>query len=160
MPRESRLTREELEVFLAESPFGRYPGDESLGKCPAYQFWMLLRHGPGGPHERPPLRIAGGLSLRIGSGPAVELYYGHIGYHVYPAARGRHYAYRACRLAIPLLRAHGWRTAWLTCDPQNVPSRRTIERLGGRYVETVPVPPGDPLYTRGEVEKARFRLEL
>jgi tagatose 1,6-diphosphate aldolase len=160
MPREAKLTREDLEAFLVEAPCGRYPGDPATGKAPSYQFWMLLRHGPGGPHELPPLRIAGGLSLRVGSGPAVELYYGHIGYHVYPAARGHRYAYRAARLVLPLLRAHGCRTAWLTCDPQNAASRRTIERLGGHYVETIAVPPEDPLHARGEIQKARFRLEL
>jgi tagatose 1,6-diphosphate aldolase len=121
---------------------------------------MLLRHGPLGPGDRPPLRIAGGLSLRVGSSPPVELYYGHIGYHVYPAARGQRYAYRACRLVLPILRAHGVRVAWITCDPDNVPSRRTIERLGGRYVNTVAVPPGDPLYARGETQKLRFKLDV
>jgi predicted acetyltransferase len=160
MPREARLTRTDVEAFLAEAPFGRFPGDENTGRSPAYQFWMLLRHGPGGPADRPPLRIAGGLSVRLARTPSIERYYGHVGYHVYPAARGHHYAYRATRLVLPLLRAHGLRPAWVTCDPHNVASRRTIERLGGRYVETVPVPPEDPLYARGEIYKCRYRLDL
>ena len=160
MPREARLTRQDVEQFLAEAPFGRFPGDEPFGRVPAYQFWMLLRHAGGDPGRPPPLRIAGGLSLRVGSTASIELHYGHVGYHVYPAARGHRYAYRSCRLALPILRAHGLRAAWITCDPQNVASRRTIERLGGRYVETVDVPPGDPLYARGETRKCRFRVEL
>lgn len=160
MPRESRLTPEDVEQFLGEAPSGRFPGDEPTGRAPAYQFWMLLRHGPGGPNERPPLRIAGGLSVRICDWPNIERYYGHLGYHVYPAARGQRYAYRASRLVLPLLRAHGLRHAWVTCDPDNVASRRTIERLGARYVETVHVPPGDPLYARGEIRKCRFLLPL
>jgi tagatose 1,6-diphosphate aldolase len=93
----------------------------------------------------------------VGTTPAIERYYGHIGYHVYPPARGHHYAFRACRLALPLLRAHRVRPI-LTCDPANLASRRTIEQLGGRYVDTVTVPPGEPLYSRGEFEKQRFVL--
>ncbi|QOV90925.1 GNAT family N-acetyltransferase [Humisphaera borealis] len=160
MPREARLSRDEIQQFLAESPLGRYSGDDALGRVPAYHFWMMLRHGAAGPTSPPPLRIAGGLSVRIGHSPAVELYYGHLGYHVFPAARGRQYALRACGLVMPLLKAHGLRTIWVTCDPQNMASRRTIERLGGQYVETVEVPMGDPLYLRGETHKQRYRIEV
>ena len=151
MPREARLTRDEIQQFLGESPLGRYPGDEFLGRVPAYHFWMLLRHGAAGPQSLPPLRIAGGISVRVGTSSSVELHYGHLGYHVFPAARGRYYAYRACRLVFPLLKAHGFTTIWITCDPHNAASRRTIERLGGEYVETVAVPVVDPLYSRGEI---------
>ncbi|HEX8915913.1 MAG TPA: GNAT family N-acetyltransferase, partial [Humisphaera sp.] len=123
-------------------------------------FWMLLRHAPGRPYDPPRQRIAGALSLRVGHSQATELYYGHIGYSVYPPARGHRYALRAARLVLPLARAHGLRFIWLTCNPDNAPSRRTIELLGGRYVNTIPVPPGEPLYERGEVRKSRFKLEL
>lgn len=156
MPRDAKLSRQDVEQFLRDSPWGRFAGDPATGRVPAYQFWMLLRHGPAGPNAPPPLRIAGGVSLRIGSTPPIQLYYGHIGYHVYPAARGHRYAYRACRLVLPLLHAHGIERVVLTCDPQNISSRRTIQRLGGNYVDTVPVPPGEPLYSRGEYWKARF----
>jgi predicted acetyltransferase len=158
MPIDARLTRDDVEKFLAESPWGRFPGDPVTGRVPGYQFWMLLRHGAGGPHESPPLRIAGGLSLRIGMTPSIELYYGHLGYHVYPAARGHRYAYRACQLVMPILRAHGIRPIYLTCNPENAASWRTIEQLGGRYLDTVAVPYGEPLYSRGEFQKARFVL--
>lgn len=160
MPREAALSRDEIHQFLGESPLGRYPGDDFLGRVPAYHFWMMLRHAPTDPQSPPTLRIAGGLSLRVGTTRSVELYYGHIGYHVYPAARGHHYAYRACRLAMPLLRAHGFRSVIITCDPDNLASRRTIERLGGRYMETVDVPEIDPLHARGETRKQRFEVAV
>ena len=104
---ESRITRADVERFLADAPLGRVPADESIGRVPSYQFWMLLRHETGHPDAAPPLRIAGGVSLRIGGGEAVERYYGHIGYHVFPPARGHHYACRAARLVLPIARAHG-----------------------------------------------------
>ena len=49
---------------------------------------------------------------------------GHIGYHVYPPARGRHFAERACRMLTPLIRFHQISPVWITCNPDNLPSRR------------------------------------
>ena len=156
-PADSHTTRQRLLDFLATAPLGRQPADPSKGWVPQYNFWMLL-------HDRllrpAPLRIAGGISLRIGTGESIELYYGHIGYHVYPPARGRHYAERSCRLLLPLCRRHGLRTLWITCNPDNFASRRTCERLGMHFVNVVPVPQSDPLYARGEREKCRYRLDL
>jgi predicted acetyltransferase len=79
---------------------------------------------------------------------------------VYPFARGHHYAERACRLLLPLARRHGIQPLWITCNPDNFPSRRTCERLGAKLVEIVAVPPRDPLYLRGDHEKCRYRLDL
>jgi tagatose 1,6-diphosphate aldolase len=104
--------------------------------------------------------MAGSISLRVGHTPSIELYFGHIGYHVYPPARGRHYAERACRLLFPLARAHGLRTLWITCNPDNTASRRTCERLGGVLTETVPVPKDNPLHAQGDREKCRYRVEI
>lgn len=159
-PAESRVTREQLEHFLATVPYGQEPADPSRRRVPGYHFWMLLRHGPGGPLEVPAVRIAGGISLRVGTTDAIERYYGHVGYHVYPPARGRGYAGRACRLLLPLARRHGLRTLWITCNPDNAASRRTCERLGAVLVDTIAVPANDPLYARGDTHKCRYRLDL
>ncbi len=157
-PADAALTRKQLLDFLAAAPGGRLPGDAGRGWVPQYTFWMRLHDRPARP--APPLRIAGGISLRVGSTDALDLYYGNIGYHVYPAARGRHYAERASRLLIPLFRRHGLRTLWITCNPDNHPSRRTCERLGMEFVGIIPVPSDDPLYARGDREKCRYRLDL
>ena len=77
-----------------------------------------------------------------------------------PPARGRRYAERSCRLLFPLARAHGIKTLWITCNPDNFASRRTCERLGMRLIDTVPVPDTDPLYARGDRVKCRYRIEL
>ncbi|MGN6368394.1 MAG: GNAT family N-acetyltransferase [Phycisphaerae bacterium] len=104
--------------------------------------------------------IAGSVSLRIGHSPNLDFYLGHIGYHVLPPARGRHYAERACRLLLPLARAHEHKVVWITCNPENAASRRTCERLGAKLVETVMVPRDNPLYGQGDRQKCRYRLEL
>ena len=49
---------------------------------------------------------------------------------------------------------------WITCNPDNLASRRTCERLGAKLVETVPIPKTHTFYQRGERAKCRFLLEL
>ena len=159
-PAEARLTREQLEQFLKAAPLGREPASISRNRAPTYHFWLLLHHNAANPSMPPPVRIAGAVGLRIGSTPSLKLYYGHIGYHVYPPARGNHYAERACRLLYPLARRHGLKTLWITCNPDNAASRRTCERLNARLVEVVEVPYDDPLHARGEFEKCRYRLDI
>src|SRR4030095_14389750 len=66
-PAEANVTRQRLLDFLAASPGGRQAPDPSRGWVPQYNFWMRV-------HDRPfrpaPLSIAGGVSLRIGTGEA------------------------------------------------------------------------------------------
>ena len=159
-PRRPPPTRKALLEFLRAAPQGRQAGDAERGLVRQYTFWMRLHDGRGDAQSLPPLRIAGSISLRVGSTLDLELYYGHIGYHVLPPARGRRYAERACRLLLPLCRRHGMRTVWITCNPDNLGSRRTCERLGMEFAGIIPVPPTDPLFERGDREKCRYRLEL
>jgi len=151
-PALGQTTRRQLEEFLENFPLGRQSTDAVGSPTPCYYFWLRLTTGP--------LPIAGGLALRIGRSYDVEMYYGHIGYHVYPPLRGRHLAERACRLIFPLAAQHQLNPLWITCNPDNLPSRRTCERLGGKLVETVPVPEEHPLYQRGDTDKCRFRIDL
>lgn len=153
-PKEAETTRESVEHFLKLAPLGREPGNPARQWVPSYHFWMKLS-GP-----QAPVRIAGGIAFRIGSTPEIETFVGHIGYHVYPPARGRHLAERATRLLLPLARRHGMERLWITCNPDNLASRRTCERLGARLIETVPIPPTHLFYQRGERAKCRFLLEL
>jgi tagatose 1,6-diphosphate aldolase len=48
-------------------------------------------------------------------------------------------------------------TVMITCDPENLPSKRTLEKLGAQFVDEVPVPENDPHYVRGSRTKLRFR---
>ena len=171
-PGDAKVSRTELEDYLRAAPAGRVPSDPQRKRCPQYDFWMVRRDDPTVRHRgtsllarwfalaTPPLRVLGGITLRVGRTPSIELYYGHVGYHVFPAARGHHYAQRACRLLLPLARRHGLNPLWITCNPDNLASRRTCERLGMRLVETVAVPGEEALYLRGEREKCRYRLDL
>ena len=56
---------------------------------------------------------------------------GHIGYDIRPAARGRGHATAMLAAALPVARSLGIDRALLTCDEDNVASRRVIEANGG-----------------------------
>lgn len=153
-PREALVTREMFERFIMEFPLGRHKPDPARGLVPAYSFWMHLLD------PSAPAAMAGGVTLRIGHTRDLEMYLGHVGYGVYPPARGRHLAERSVRLLYPLAKRHGINPLWITCNPDNYPSRRTCERLGATLVEIVDLPDDHPLYLRGEREKCRYRVDL
>lgn len=152
-PEQAKITRQSLTDFLNIAPEGHHPGDPRRGYTPSYHFWMHLTGNPD-------ISIAGSIGLRIGDTADILQYIGHVGYQVYPPARGQHLAERASRLLFPLARRHGMKTLWITCNPDNIASRRTCERLGATLAEIVPVPKDHDLYARGDHEKCRFRIDL
>ncbi len=158
-PNDAQVTRDQLLHFISNAPLGHEMKNTNGAKIPQYHFWMRVREQWWRKPQSPPIRMVGGIGLRLGSTPSIELYYGHFGYHVYPPARGRGYAARACRLLFPLARHHGFKTLWVTCNPENIASRVTCERIGGELVEVVPIPEDDPLYARGETHKCRYRID-
>ena len=142
-----RLVDGDLELVLAE----KYAGDAAKGYVPAYKFQMRLV-GQG--------ETVGSIELRVGNTNHILMYAGHIGYGVVPEHRGQHYAARACRLLLPLARRHGLQTVWITCNPDNLASRRTCELAGGKLVEIVDLPVDTDMYREGERQKCRYRLDL
>ena len=135
----------ELEVVL----YHTMHGDPARKRLPSYTFGMLVDGKP-----------VGGLTLRIGYTELISRYSGHIGYRVAPEHRGHHYAERSCRLLLPLFKAHGIDPVWITCNPDNIPSRRTCERLGAVLVEIVDVPEDNEHYKRGDTRMCRYRIDL
>ena len=155
-PVEANTNRQKLLDFLRAAPAGRQPGDASTGRVPAYHFWLLADE----PVGNPPIRIVGAIGMRIGTTPEIEMFSGNIGYHVYPAARGRRFAERACRLVLPLVCRHGLDRIWIICNPDNIASRRTCERLGARLIDVVTIPKDHPFRSRGETAKCRYLIDL
>ncbi len=102
----------------------------------------------------------GGIRFRVGSTPHIELYAGHIGYNVMEQYRGHRYAAQAVALLVPLAKVHGLNPLWITCNPENAASRRTLEIAGAEYVETVDVPPSCFIHQVGNTQKCRYRLTV
>ena len=136
----------DLRLILAE----RLPAEKNLWGVPAYSFNLQSRHG----------HYMGRIRLRVGWNENVIRYAGHIGYAVEPSHRGHHYAERACRLLVPLAKQHDMDSLWITCQPDNTASRRTLERLGAECVGVIDVPPEYPLDAGAERKKMCFRLDL
>jgi tagatose 1,6-diphosphate aldolase len=120
-----------------------------LHKVPAYAFRLV--HGPSG-------EDAGHINLRVGHTSHVERYAGHIGYSVMERHRGHRYAARAVRLLLPLARRLGLDPVWITCDPENTASRRTLEIAGAEFVEIVDVPADCAIFKSEHPRKCRYRL--
>jgi predicted acetyltransferase len=100
----------------------------------------------------------GRINLRCGSTPHIERYGGHLGYDVDPEHRGHRYAARSVRLLVPLARRLGLDPLWITCDPENAPSRRTLEIVGAEMIEIVDVPADCAIHKSGHPRKCRYRL--
>jgi len=101
----------------------------------------------------------GNVNLRVGSTPHIERYAGHIGYGVHQAHRGHHYAARSLVLLLPFARSLGIDPVWITCDPDNVASRRSLEIAGAEFFEIVGVPEDCGIRKYGgKLRKCRYRL--
>lgn len=121
------------------------PGDLKRGFVPAYHYRVIEAGGSD----------AGHINFRLGDSPRVLLFAGHIGFEIHPPFRGHGYAFQACQAIAPLVRLV-YNAATITCDPDNHASRRTIERLGARFLNEIAVPPNDPQYLRGSRRKRRY----
>lgn len=101
----------------------------------------------------------GFCDLRLGD--AQDLFYlGNIGYNVFLHHRGHGYAKIATKLLLTLSKKLGINQLVITCDPQNIASKKTIIYCGGVYIDTVNVPAYDPLFLQCEYIKDRFLIDL
>jgi predicted acetyltransferase len=75
----------------------------------------------------------GRTTLRHELTEALFTWGGHIGYAVRPSARRRGHASAALRGMLGVCRDLGIDPVLVTCDEENVASRRTIEGAGGEY---------------------------
>jgi predicted acetyltransferase len=122
------------------------PGEPSRGFVPFYHFRILTADGS----------EVGHINFRVGDKEHVRVSAGHIGFEILEPFRGHSYALQACRAIAPFVRSL-YGAVTITCDPDNQPSRRTIERLGATFIDEVPIPAHDPHYQRGSRSKRRYK---
>jgi predicted acetyltransferase len=120
-------------------------------KVPTYYFEM---------RSRPTDEVVGSINVRNARSRHIDFYAGNIGYSVDEAWRGRRYAARAVRLLLPFVRSLKIETLWITCDPDNVASRRTAELAGAKFVDIVDVPDDCIISEAGHPRKCRYRIDL
>ena len=124
------------------------PADPGRGYVPAYHFEMVADG-----------TVVGRCNLRVGQGENIQ-YAGNIGYEVEMGYRGRHYALRAARLLLRLAFRHRMQRVLITCRPDNLPSRKTCERLGAVLCGQVTVPAVHEMYRNGDRELLQYEVDL
>jgi len=101
--------------------------DEAAGRnlppdwVPCTRYWLVRGR-----------RIIGTSRLRHWLTPALEDAGGHIGYDVRPSERDKGHATRLLAMTLEEARELGLHRVLLTCDADNLASRRVIEKNGGR----------------------------
>ncbi len=131
-------------LYLRLRRYGR--GSDYVGKLPCWFFSMVRTSDD---------RVVGLCDLRVGWSEEIA-YAGQIGYRVFKAYRGHGYAERASRLLLAFAARIDMEEILITCNPDNLPSRRTLERLDGRFSGIVQVPRGTPAWQAGDREKCQF----
>ncbi len=96
--------------------------------------------------------------------PYLITYGGHIGYSIRPARRGRGYGKRILKLALEKSRRVGLERVLVTCDADNLASKRIIESNGGQF-ETAMKMDSHILRAEGregvaDLDKLRYWIDL
>lgn len=107
-----------------EISFSRSDAPRPAAWVPGTYLWMV-DDSSGTPE------VVGRISLRHVLTPWLLEVGGHIGYAVRPTARRKGHATRALALMLPIAAAYGIDKVLVTCDEDNVGSRKVIEANGG-----------------------------
>lgn len=137
------LKNDEIQLKLEKTVEGNVEKDW----VPAYHFAICNKEGT----------KMGVCDLRIGHND--KLYYGgNIGYSIDKEYRGSHYAGKACYLLFELAKKHNLEYVIITCNPDNIASRKTCEYAGGELLEVVELPEDSDMRERGETQNASLNL--
>ena len=114
----------------------RYTNPATLpeGKVQATQF-LAVRESDN--------RVVAMIQVRHYFNEYLEKYAGNIGYSTRPGERRKGYAAEMLRQTLPFCRVIGLDRVLITCEPDNLASRRTILANGGVYEYTIHEPDED-----------------
>lgn len=101
----------------------------------------------------------GQISFKIGIQELFKKYAGQVGYEVDEHYRGNGYATKAL-MALKKHLAHYMPYIYITCNPTNMASARTIEKAGGIFQEVVDVPKDSPAYEGEGSQKNIYIIDL
>jgi predicted acetyltransferase len=93
-------------------------------------------------------KFLGQVSIRHQLTPRLLHMGGHIGYNIRPSERLKGYGRLALKLALPEAKKLGINRALVTCDEDNIGSKKIIEANGGVFEDARPGDPGHPLKLR------------
>lgn len=124
------------------------PANEKLGYVPTYHY-HIKKHGMND--------VIGQIDIRIGHN-SNTFYGGNIGYGIEEDYRGNGYASKAVRLLIEVAKKHNMKKVIITCNPDNLASRKTAEIAGATLLEIVDLPTDNEMYKSGETHKCIYEI--
>jgi predicted acetyltransferase len=98
------------------------------GRVPSTMFWIIDENND----------FVGRVSLRHYLNESLEKCGGHIGYDIIPSQRKKGYAFQALKFCLREAKRMGINTVLVTCDDDNIGSRKVIEKNGGTFIDKLP----------------------
>ena len=109
--------------------------------------------------RQPDKKHVGYCDLRVGD--EVALYYlGNIGYNIFFNHQRQGYATQATILLIDLAKQIEMEKLSITCNTDNIPSLKIIEKTGFTRIASVAVPADEPLFQQGDYFKFIYTMDL
>jgi tagatose 1,6-diphosphate aldolase len=121
-----------IRVLGPHNPKDRPPEARFLSRAPEYRF-AIHRRSDG-------LRV-GRIHLRVTDDEPILRAVGHSGYAVDEPHRRLGYATRAVHLIVTFARHWNVSPIWILIEPDNIASRKTVERAGFHLVDVVNTSP-------------------
>jgi predicted acetyltransferase len=112
------------------------------GRVPGSDFWLIDDN-----------EFIGRLSIRDELNEFLLKMGGHIGYEIRPSKRKQGYGTQILRLGLEKARELGLRKVLVTCDENNIGSKKIIEHNGGKFENAIQME-GDP------VKKLRYWIDI
>lgn len=101
--------------------------DLNLNRVPSYHFDIILKNLN---------KRIGYIDFRVALNERLSVYGGHVGYGIDTEFRGHNYAAKSCLLLFEFIKKHNLKEILITCDPNNIASKRTCEIIGGKLIKT------------------------
>lgn len=124
------------------------PDGSTVPKLPGYRKWIVS------PITKTFLGSYGFRWVK-GSNELPPYCLGHIGYAVVPAHRGKGIASIGLKMLLEEVPDRGLDYVYIHCLPDNIASKRVIEKNGGVYLGVFVTTPG-----YGSVEELKYRIDL
>lgn len=141
-----KLKHRELELVITKQT----EADPIKKYVPAYHFIMRNAHTG---------EKIGDINFRVDNTNLLK-FGGHLGYNVKKKFRGNRLASRSVKLLLPFIKKHGLKKFWITCNPENIASRKTCIYAGGKLVGIYNLPKDNEMYKLGDRKKCRYLFRL
>lgn len=116
----------DLPSYIERTEKFRTNSDLPEGWVPNTTYWLIDND-----------EFVGHINIRHELSDYLKKIGGHIGYAIRPTARQKGYGSKILELTLPKAKELGIKKALVTCDEDNIASRKIIERHGGEYMDTI-----------------------